>query len=77
MAAHQHPDFDAMAERMNTISNQHASLAVEPGMMKNLPALDAKARILAAIADLSRHMDERFNKNNLRLDEINPRFDSM
>ena len=66
-----------MAGSMNTISNQHASQAVELGSMQNPPALDAGARILAAIADLSRHMDERFDKYNLRFDEINSHFDSM
>jgi hypothetical protein len=66
------PDFDAIAASMNIISNEHASVALELGRMQNLPALDAGARILDAITELSRRMDERFEELSRRMDE---RFD--
>ncbi|KAH8148462.1 uncharacterized protein LAJ45_07565 [Morchella importuna] len=56
------PDFNVMAANMNNISHEQASLAVHLERMQNLPAFDAGAQILQAIAALSRRMDEQMQQ---------------
>jgi len=84
MADQELPDFNTMAASHTTmaahldyISHEHASMAAQLGRMANVPAFDAGAQILDAIAKLSRRVDEHFDGTNRRFDEITQRLDSM
>lgn len=66
----QMPDFNAMAENLNEVSRTQAPLATHFERMRDIPAFDASARILEAIADLSRRVDERFDRVDSRSDSV-------
>ncbi|CCX31303.1 Protein of unknown function [Pyronema omphalodes CBS 100304] len=54
---------------MNNISLEHASLAVHLERMQNIPAFDAGAQILQAIAALSRRMDEQMQQQDQKMQQ--------
>lgn len=57
----QMPDFVAIFENLNKVSRVHASLATHFERMGSIPAFDASARVLEAIAVLSWRVDKRFD----------------
>jgi hypothetical protein len=69
MADQELPDFNVMAANLNNISHEQASLAVHLERMQNLPAFDAGAQILQAIAALSRRMDEQMQKQAQKMQQ--------
>lgn len=58
------PDFDTVADTMNDTSRSHATLAKQFDRMRNVPALDHGAQILAQLANIV----ERLGNIERRLD---------
>lgn len=62
MAGQELPNFNVVAASINNNSHEQAPLAVHLERVQNLPAFDAGAQILQAIAVLSRRMDEQIRQ---------------
>lgn len=58
------PDFDTVADTMNDMSRSQATLAIQFDRMRNVPALDHGAQILAQLANIV----ERLGNIERRLD---------
>ncbi|KAI5839546.1 hypothetical protein DFP73DRAFT_561273 [Morchella snyderi] len=68
----QQPDFNTVADTMNDMSRSHATLAVQFDRMRNVPALDHGAQILAQLANIV----ERLGNIERRLDSFELRLDA-
>lgn len=73
----QMPDFAAVTGDLNEVSRAHVSLAAHFERMRDIPAFDAGARILAAIATLAQNVNARFDLVDTRFDLMDSRLDSM
>lgn len=52
MADQEQPDFNTVADTMNDTSRSHANLAIQFDRMRNVPALDHGAQILAQLVTI-------------------------
>lgn len=72
MADQEQPDFNTVVDTMNDMSRSHAVLAVQFDWMRNVPALDHGAQILAQLATIV----ERLGNIERRLDGFELRSDA-
>lgn len=65
------PDFDIVVDTVNNMSLSHATLATRFNRLRNVPALDNGAQILAQpvnIVERLGNMERRFDDLELRLE---------
>lgn len=71
------PNFEAMADSMNGIVRHSTELAINLGRMRNIPAFDGGAQILAELRAMREDMGRRFGNIDRRFENMEQRFDNM
>lgn len=71
------PDFQAMEETMNDISRSHVTLATNLGRMRNIPAFDGGAQILAELRAIREDMGRRFENVERKFENVEQKFENM
>lgn len=68
MAAIEQPNFVEMEASMNNIVRSSLELATNLGRMRNIPAFDGGAQILAELRAIREDMGRKFDNMELRLE---------
>lgn len=68
MAAIEQPNFVEMEASMNNIVRSSLELATNLGKMRNIPAFDGGAQILAELRAIREDMGRKFDNMELRLE---------
>lgn len=77
MAAHiqQQPDFEAMADSMNGIVLHSTELATNLQRMRNIPAFDGGAQILAELRAMREDMGRQFQNIERKFENLERKFE--